>query len=242
MRQRSGLIFLVLGVLAAALAGYVAMQITQASSRTVPVVVALRDLAPYQRVTVADVQMRDWPMASVPADAARRIEDVVGRYTRDAIYAGEVIRGRRLAAGGESGLLAADLTDLKDPTLRAFALPYDAESAVGGQLHPGDRVDLVASVRIDTGKGVFLGVGKIIAANVRVLRVDPAKNSTGDPKGTVTVALKPDQIEDVAFALTSGQLRFALNPYNTDVAAARTEGVTGKAWLDKYGFSAAVQK
>jgi hypothetical protein len=34
---------------------------------------------------------------------------------------------------------------------------------------------------------------------------------------------------------------FALNPYETDEQAAVTPGVTGRAWLEKYGFPVPVQ-
>lgn len=238
MKPRSGVVFLLLGVLVAAGAAVLAVQIVRGLSETTPVVVAVRDLAPYQPVTADDIRVADVPAVSVPGDAARQPEQVVGRYTRDALYAGDMVRERRLAdVRGDRGLLAAQVTELKDPAVRAFALPHDAVSAVGGEIAPGDRVDIIASVKIDAGNSLQVGVGKIVAANVLVLKVTGGgSQEEGSGKGTVIVALKPDQIEDIAFALTSGQVRFALNPYTTDVAAAQTQGVTGRAWLEKYGF------
>ncbi|MGB9880286.1 MAG: RcpC/CpaB family pilus assembly protein, partial [Anaerolineae bacterium] len=115
---------------------------------------------------------------------------------------------------------------------RAFALPYDALTGVGGEVQDGDRVDIVASVKIESTGGQ-VGVGKIIGRNVLVLKA--SRGQEGD-KGTVILALTPSQIEDIAFALTSGQIRLALNPYVTDEQAANTEGVTGRLWLEKFGF------
>lgn len=235
-KQRSGMFFLLLGVLAAAGAAILAVRIIQGFNETVPVVVAVKDLAPYQQVGRDDIKVADVPAVSVPKDSISKPEQVVGRYTRDTVFTGEIIRVKRLAEPrGDRGLLAAQVTDLKDPALRAFALPFDPASAVGGEIRAGDRVDIIASVRIDAGAGLSVGVGKIVAANVQVLRLTGGGSDSGG-KGTLIVALKPDQIEDIAFALTSGQLRFALNPYSADVAATQTQGVTGRAWLEKYGF------
>lgn len=238
MKQRSGITFLLLGVLSAAAAAILAVRIVQGFNETTPVVVAARDLAPFQVITKDDIKVQEIPTVSVPDDAVKRPEDVVGKYTRDAIYAGETIRQKRLAeARGDRGLLSAQITELQDPTIRAFALPYEPVTAVGGEVKPGDRVDIIASVKIDAGGGMTVGVGKIVAANVPVLKVTQGS----DGKGAIIVALKPEQIEDIAFALTSGQLRFALNPYTTDVTAAQTKGVTGQGWLQKYGFTGTSQ-
>lgn len=234
--MRKGIWFLVGSVAAGLLAAMVAVRTVRAFNETQPVLVATRDLQPYTELTREVVKVAELPKVSIPADAIRDPALLEGKFLKDLVLAGEVIREARLATTRGQQILAAKLTELKDPRLRAFALPYDAASAVGGKVRPGDRVDIIASVKIDAGSGYSVGVGKVVGQAVPVLEVNEQGGSAG---GTIVLALQPEEIEDIAFALTSGKLRFALNPYDTDTAAARTEGVTGRAWLEKYGFLSA---
>lgn len=233
-RKNSAILFLLIAVMLGVAAAFLSVQTVRSFNETGKAVMAVKDLPPYALLKPEDVKLVDMPAASVPLDAVQSLKEVNGRYLASPVLAGEVLRKGRLAeVRGDRGLMAAKLSALSRPDLRAFALPWDAQSAVGGKIKDGDRIDIVASVKIDGGSAGSVGVGKIVARNVEVLEV--VKGSEGD-RGSLIVALTPPQIEDIAFALTSGQLRFALNPYNTDEGAAATQGVTGKAWLEKYGF------
>lgn len=236
-RRNSGILFLLVAVALGVAAAFFAVRTISSFNETAKAVVAVKDLPPYALLKPEDVKLVDVPAASVPKDAVRSLKDINDRYLASPVLAGEVLRKGRLAeVRGDRGLMAAKLSALSRPDLRAFALPWDGQSAVGGKITNGDRIDIVASVKIDGGQATgSVGVGKIVAKNVEVLEV--TKGGEGD-KGSLIVALTPPQIEDIAFALTSGQLRFALNPYKTDEGAAATQGVTGKAWLEKYGFVA----
>jgi pilus assembly protein CpaB len=229
--------FLLLAVVFAAGAALIAANTVRSFNETEAVVVALKDLPAYAEIKTEDVKVVETPAASVPKDAFLRIEEVQGKYLRYPVFAGEVLRAARLAdTHPDKGLMAARLSALKRPDLRAFSLPYDETIGVGGEVKEGDRVDIVASVKIETGARGQVGLGKIVARNVVVLKT--VKGEDGD-KGTIVLALTPGQIEDIAFALTSGQVRLALNPYETDEQAAETPGVTGPSWLEKYGFKTA---
>lgn len=234
MRKRgSGALFLVLAVALALAAAFSAVRVIRSFNETTEVVVAARDIAPYMAIVKDDVKVVDYPSAAVPPDAIRDIKDAVGRFLKSEVLVGEPLRMARLAdTQTDKSLMSARVSELGRPDLRAFALPWDPQAAVGGDILDGDRVDVVASVKIDSGTG-SIGVGKIVARNVLVLKVF---KPSGSDKGSLVVALTPSQIEDIAFALTGGQLRYALNPFNTDEHAADTPGVTGSSWLAKYGF------
>lgn len=233
--KRQGIGFLLGAVAAALCAALLVVQTLKRTNETAPVVVAVRDLSPYTQVSKDDVKLQEVPVISIPQDAVKKVEDIAGQYLRDRVYAGEVIRKANIAdaAPGKS-VMTAQLTGLGRPDLRAFALSFDPETGVGGEIKPGDRVDIIASVKMDAGQN-SIGVGKIVARNVLVLDVKQDAKS-GSRTGVLIVALTPQQIEDIAFALTSGSVRFALNPLNTDESAANTQGVTGQQWLSRYGF------
>lgn len=234
MRKRnSGALFLVLAVALALAAAFSAVKVVRSFNETAEVVVAARDIAPYTAIVKDDVKVVDYPTAAVPPDAIRDVKEAVGKFLKSEVLVGEPLRTARLAeTQADKSLMSARLSELGRPDLRAFALPWDPQAAVGGDIVDGDRVDVAASVKIDSGTG-SIGVGKIVARNVLVLKV---VKPSGSDKGSLVVALTPSQIEDIAFALTSGQLRYALNPFNTDESAADTPGVTGSSWLTKYGF------
>ncbi|MHB8927084.1 MAG: Flp pilus assembly protein CpaB [Bacillota bacterium] len=234
MRKRNnGALFLVLAVTLALAAALVATKVIRSFNETTQVVIAARDIAPYTAVVKDDVKVVDYPSAAVPPDAVRNAKDIVGKFLKSQVLVGEPLRMARLAdTQTDKSLMSARVSELGRPDVRAFALPWDPQAAVGGDVLNGDRVDVVASVKIDSGTG-SIGVGKIVARNVLVLKVF---KPSGSDKGSLVVALTPSQIEDIAFTLTSGQLRYALNPFNTDEHAADTPGVTGTSWLLKYGF------
>jgi len=233
--SKGALIFLVLSVFFAVLAGIVFVNYTSEFNESVSVPVAAVDIGPYQKITATMIKTVEIPRISLPKDALTKVDDIVGRWTNATILAGETIRSARLASvSGQDSVLAAKLTSLGKPDLRAFALPWEPETAVGGEIVPGDRVDIIASVRMESQKGT-IGFGKIVGRNVLVL--DVVKPSQGKP--SLIVALTPQEIEDIAFALTSGTVRFALNPYDTDEQAAVTIGVTGEDWLVRHGFGTA---
>ena len=236
MQKRKGaLIFLVISLVFAAGAGLVVLNLNNRFNEAVTLPVAAVDIPPYTVITADLYKMQDVPEASVPKDAVLNMKEIEGKYTRETIYAGEPIREARLARiSGSAAVLTAKLTSLGNPDLRAFALPYTPDSAAGGKVVPGDRVDIVASVRMDSQSGT-VGFGKVIGANVLVL--DVSQPSQG--KGSLILALMPSQIEDIAFALSSGTISFALNPYNTNVQAAMTTGVTGQDWLARHGYGSA---
>ncbi len=225
--------FLLLGIVFALGAAFIAVRTVRSFNETKAAVVALKDLPAFAEIKPEDVKIVEIPAASVPKDALLKVADVQGKYLKYPVFEGEVLRAMRIAdTQPDKGLMAARLSMLKRPDLRAFALPFNETIGVGGEVRDGDRVDIVASVKIESGGGQ-VGVGKIIGKNVMVLKTVKSKESDN---GTIVLALTPSQIEDIAFALTSGQVRLALNPYDTDEQAAETPGVTGPAWLEKYGF------
>lgn len=227
--------FVAASVALAAIAAVVAVYSVRVATHLVPVVVAARDIDAYSEITPMSVRMEEVPAGAVTADTLRSLDEAAGKYARTAILAGTPVRKANLATAGGHGLLAAQLTDMKAPEMRAFAIPYTPDTAVAGRITPGDRVDVVAAVRVESASGT-VSMAKIIAAGVEVLDVTQ-QSATADTKQTVVVAVTPAQAEDIAYALVAGSVRLALNPYNSDLTAATsTHGVTGATFLASHGL------
>jgi Flp pilus assembly protein CpaB len=184
-------------VLLAVLVGVATMGVVQqaedaaaAWGEGVPVLVAIRDLRPGDRLDPGTVRVRTRPRATVPDGALTELP--ADRRAAEAIYAGEVVRAERLAPSGLSALAAR----LPAGT-RAIAVPVDA-----GTLPPlevGDRVDVLVALPSDVaGDGP---PGFPIATSAPVVDVSET---------AVTVAVRADDATRIAVALGAGAVTLAL--------------------------------
>jgi pilus assembly protein CpaB len=142
--------------------------------------------------------------------------DYVGSVVREPILAGEPIVGRKIVRAGDSGYLAAYL----EPGMRAMAIGVTVESAAGGFILPGDRVDVVLTAQTDQG-GIEGGAGKYVAGavlqNVKVLAIDQSTRAGDDEQAvvgaTATLEVAPRDAEILAQAKAQGELSLSLRSY-----------------------------
>lgn len=141
--------------------------------------------------------------------------DYVGSVVREPILAGEPIVGRKIVRAGDSGYLAAYL----EPGMRAMAIGVTVESAAGGFILPGDRVDVVFTG--EDKSGVEGAGGKIVAGtvlhNVKVLAIDQSTRAGDDEQAvvgaTATLEVGPRDAEILAQAKAQGELSLSLRSY-----------------------------
>ena len=151
MGRLRGFMWLIAGVVVAALAGGVAfIALSRATAEDfltgqvlVPqesVVIVARTVDVHDVLTAEDVEVREVPVDSVPEGAVRDVEQVYGKISLVALYPGEMILEQRLldpnvtAPGGRMALVLAD-----DLVLMAFPAG-DLLNQVG-VLKAGDHVD-----------------------------------------------------------------------------------------------------
>src|SRR5688500_10506295 len=104
---------------------------------SVPVLVATHDLAPGDRLDAGNTEVRSHPAPLVPDGALTSIPD--DRRVAEAVFAGEVLRDRRLAPRGLSAVAAR-----LPPGTRAMAVPQ--EPGLVPSLVLGDRVDVLVAL------------------------------------------------------------------------------------------------
>lgn len=212
------------------------------------VLIAKHDLAIGDRLTAGDVDWQAWPSDAInaafitngaadpvpvkaSAKAAKAVGDaaamiggvtpekaVEGAIVRDPILAGEPITARKIVRGGEGGYLSVVL----GPGKRAMAVPVTSETAVGGFVLPGDRVDVIQAHEAqsvgegDTG-GVKRMVAETIVQNVRVLALDQASAAEKDAKtivaSTATLEVGPVEAEALTRAKAAGPVTLTLRAY-----------------------------
>ncbi|WP_085900338.1 Flp pilus assembly protein CpaB [Kiloniella majae] len=145
-------------------------------------------------------------------------DDLTGQVSRTGISAGEPINKAKFIRPGERGFLSAVLK----PGHRALSIPISGETGVSGLVFPGDRVDLIVSMTLKSNEeeGTTRKASETVMTNVRVLALGTALNTpqgaTNAGAKTVTVELKPEQVEIVAVAKIVGKISLSLRPLAKD--------------------------
>jgi len=152
--------------------------------------------------------------------------DYFGSVVREPILAGEPIVGRKIVRAGDSGYMAAYL----EPGMRAMAIGVSVESAAGGFILPGDRVDVIVTVEQQAagteGSTANKFASRIVMQNVKVLAIDQSTRAGDDQQAvvgaTATLEVAPQDAEVVALAKAAGTLSLVLRSY------ADTAGPSGR--------------
>lgn len=155
-RRRRRLILL-LGVLLAGLAGAAAFQLASQGApaqafATRKVVVALADIPSRTTLNANHLAVRDLPVSSVPTQAVEDPTRVIGLVTGVMIFANQPITPNLLATGSADAafaILSAEETVAPDsPFWRAVSVMVPDDRAAGGEISPGQRVDLIANLQL----------------------------------------------------------------------------------------------
>lgn len=144
--------------------------------------------------------------------------DYIGSVVREPILAGEPIVSRKIVRAGDSGYLAAYL----EPGMRAMAIAVTVESAAGGFILPGDRVDVVLTAETNRD-GAVEGATKskfasgVVLQNIKVLAIDQATRVGDDAQAvvgaTATLEVRPQDSVMLAQAKSEGELSLSLRSY-----------------------------
>jgi Flp pilus assembly protein CpaB len=135
-----------------------------------------------------------------------QIEELVASQP---IYAGEQVSTRRFATPAERGI-RAQLTG----TMRAFQLPGDQHQLLAGTLRDGDRVDVIASIKVDPDKDIH--ATRIVLRDIEVLKAA----STGGPESQISrssgmnvlLAVTDTQVQKLFHVVKHGEWSLELRP------------------------------
>lgn len=221
MSRSKPLMFIVIALILAVLAGLGAHRFIQAKAQavaasrvtTAPVVVAARDMVAGVTLKAADLSLKQWPLPGLPKDRFARVEHLVGRVLDGPAVAGEAILKSKLVPKDRSG----GLSTLVKPGMRAVTVGVDPVIGVAGFVQPGDRVDVVATVEI--GKFADDPTSRIVLQDVEVLAVGENVDVPGQEKKkstkprqvkVVTLQMNPAQSQRLALAASKSHLLLTL--------------------------------
>ena len=209
-------------IAAALLAFVLVISVLQDRAKTTQVLVARSDIAPGSAITPELVRQVAMPAGSDLAASMATLGDLAG---------GQAIAGQRIMAGDPITRTAiAPRSDERG--LRAMSIPIERAEAVGGDLAPGDRVDVIS---------VTGSTATYVAVNLEVLRTqrEQSAGALGSSALTdyfVTVAVDDQMALAIALAQETGTMSIlrstGAEPVPADkrvVAGPATPGLTGSA-------------
>lgn len=156
------------------------------STRTSPVVVAVRDLAPGAVLTGDDLALTSVSSRSVPDGAVVDLASVTGRTLAGAVRGGEQLTDVRVLGAD----LARAATGRPDTTSVPVRL---GDPDVADLLRPGDEVDVLAL-------GEDVGSVRVVVRGAVVLAVPPETTRTGTTGRLVVLGVPGADAPDVAAA------------------------------------------
>ncbi|RKQ72070.1 pilus assembly protein CpaB [Litorimonas taeanensis] len=147
---------------------------------------------------------------------------------RYAIFEGEPIIDAKVVLAGDKGVLAS----LISPGMRAVTTRISVETAAGGFIQPGDRVDVILTEQFDLQRntqssnqssGIVrdeVHISNILFENVQVLAIDQtyATDPEGEPYvigSSATFELSPADTVLLQEAQSSGELSLTLRGINS---------------------------
>jgi pilus assembly protein CpaB len=178
---------------------------TGADAPMAQLVVARQDLSAGSTINRLNLETIPWPREHVPLKSFQDMDQVVGRQVTGKIFRGEPIVESRLVAQGEAGSLQFRIPD----GYLAMSMKVSPEIGVSGFIEPGNRVDVITTIRVQRGEPVT----KVVLQNILVLAVGheiEEKDNKPDEAPTVTMAVTPEQAEKLAAAKSEGTVVLAL--------------------------------
>lgn len=191
--------------------------------------VALEEIDINEVIEPSMIKLEPWPKDRIPEGAIRDLANLENRRPRTRLFAGELILEGKLF-GSEEDRGAAKLIP---QGYRVHSVRVTAESSASGLILPGDRVDvLVYLPRVGTTNK---SMTRTILKNVRVFAVNEQTHRETDVDGnsiaakTVSLLVKPSQVEVLMLAGRLGSLSLSLRPPDEEVV----EGESGDATIEE---------
>jgi pilus assembly protein CpaB len=242
-RHRNAVLFgcaLAFGILAAVgTRGYISQQLALEKDRLKPkqrmtqVVVAKRDLGRGDVASADTMATRQVPVDYLSATAItpERFEQYAGARLTTAMRAGEP-----LLSGALEGVDVSTFSAKVRDGIRAVTVTVDEVNSISGMLQPGDRIDLLLSIRmpgVAAAGPLAQEVTRPLMQDLRVLatgrRVRPGQDESAAPGFTaITVEVDPNQAQKLVVAQRIGKLTAMLrNPRDRGRVESRSMDIYG---------------
>lgn len=202
----------------------------------VKVLVASQNLPLGTRLNEAAFEWKKWPAEALsPAFISNDLRptadaELLNAIVRSPIVEGEPINEGKLVKAGESGVMAA----LLKPGMRAVTTRISVDTAAGGFIQPGDRVDIILTQTVqrsldasNNGSNQRIYISDTVFENVHVLAIDQtfstsAESGASKIGSTATFEMSPEDAELLQETVAKGDLTLTLRGIRNSRAKATT--------------------
>ena len=208
----------------------------------VKVLVAAQNLPLGSRLNESALEWKQWPAEAVsPAFISNDLRpnadaELLSAIVRSPIVQGEPINEGKLVKAGESGVMAA----LLRPGMRAVTTRISVDTAAGGFIQPGDRVDIILTqtvqrqnTGINQGGNQRIYVSDTVFENVHVLAIDQTFSTSAESGATkigstATFEMSQGDSELLQEVVAKGDLSLTLRGIRNSRAKAPTTATFDK--------------
>jgi len=172
---------------------------------TVKVVVASHPIKRGDELTYENLSLRDIPLRYTHDSVIRssQADNVIGKHTIHELNKGEALLSSFISQSSNDGF-----ANLIKEGERAITVPVDMVSSMSGLLRPGNRIDLMLTVRAEKQ------LTRPLLKNVTVLATgDSVDNGRHGDKGmfqTITVSVTPEDAARITLARNVGTISVVL--------------------------------
>jgi pilus assembly protein CpaB len=176
---------------------------------TQEVLVAVRDFKEEEILKPDMVKAVSMAKSAVPANAFSSFADVQDRWIKNVMLEGDVLVEKKLGPKGTPPGLVANIPK----GMRAYAIDVTEQSGVSGFILPGHHVDVIRHDSNDKNQlhaeTILQDVLVLAAGQMFTRQEERAVQSR-----TVTLALKPEEVDVLVAARSRGSLALALRGVN----------------------------
>jgi Flp pilus assembly protein CpaB len=168
---------------------------------------------------------------NVPASALRKVDEAVNSVTKELIPTGETVKREHLL--GQLGSLGVG--SLIPPGKRAMMLTLRHQPRVVQLLHPGDRVDVIATFDNEFSRAVLEDIEVMSISEIVKNSAQPQNNANNPPpppEPLLTVAVTPKEAEALAL-VADATLNVVLHPKGSVEMPQYSEGTLKKEIMRK---------
>lgn len=210
------LLTIALGVVATMLAANYLKKIeTEAVQQVMePVVLASQKIPQGTRITREMLVIKEMPAEFIHSQAISDPNDVVEKFSTVDLLPEQPILSGQLTSENTAKELPYKIPEGK----RAITIAVNSSTGVGGHIKPGHKVDILVSYEVpeEGQKEEEAGVLKVITLlqDVEVLAVgaDLQKKEELQPAENVTLAVAPEQAQNLFLAESVGKIKLILRP------------------------------
>ncbi|MCX6647638.1 MAG: Flp pilus assembly protein CpaB [bacterium] len=216
--MRPFIIALAFGLIAVALVYFYIKKVEgNQTTQQIPMVKVVRataNIPPRTNITEQMLEEIEVPEEMVTADTVTELEEILGQVSVTAIYQNQILMNPMFKAETE----LQDPSRMLDEGDRAITVGVSEVSGLGGNLMPGDNVDVLCTILASEEVGVASTF--TVLRDIQVMAVGQDIGFTGDEtepsagvSKSVTLEVNPSDAEILALASEVGSIRLALrNP------------------------------